>query len=119
MRQWISIGMADEVFRLRTSYEITTLMFRIAPCAGGVPVPCCALQLSILPIGDRPPSGRKGLSQNVGGVNLVDNSQREDVDGCAQSHVRIEGFDLVRRRRVYANDSWRRIRFGLPSKIQH
>src|ERR1041385_5053507 len=97
--------MPDKIFWLGTGNEIAALMFRIAPCAVRIPVPCSPLQLSVLPVGDRSPSSRKGFLQDVGCVDFVDNSRRQYVDGRAQSDVRVEGFNLVCRRRVYMNDS--------------
>src|SRR5205085_12414933 len=59
VRQRISIRMTNEVFQLRTPREVAALVCGIAPRTARVPVPSRALQFSILPIGDRPPSGRK------------------------------------------------------------
>src|SRR5437762_14157082 len=86
--------MTNEVSQLRTPREVAALVCGIAPRTARVPVPSRALQFSILPIGDRPPSGRKRFFQNVWRVDFVHNALGKYVNRAAESYIGIEGLDL-------------------------
>src|SRR5215475_3198869 len=83
------------------------------------PVPRSHAQLGVVAIRDWPPSGGQGLLNDVRGENPVDVDSREDVDGTAESAIRIEGVDRVSWRGVHAHRADAGVRLCLRNSTSH
>ena len=85
MGKGVTVGISNETGRGRRAGEVALLLAGVAPGAGGIPMPCLDLQVSVLAIGDWLPSGGENL---IGGCRvvqgLVDGVGGDAIDARAQ-----------------------------------
>jgi hypothetical protein len=58
-------------------------------------------QFGVVAVSNRSPTSRERLLNNVRRIDFIDAAAREDIDGTAESAVRIERIDGVSRRDVH------------------
>ena len=77
--------MADRIGGIGAAGEVTFLLFWITPSAAGIPVPGLDLQIGILAIGDRLPTGVENLLEDGIGEQVIRASGFQSIDTRAES----------------------------------
>src|SRR6185437_9679154 len=91
--QSVAIGISNELGRCRRAGEVAFLLARVAPGAGGIPMPGFHLKVSVLAISDRLPSGGENLLERCRVVqSSIDSIGGNAIDACANGFA---GYKVI------------------------
>src|ERR1700676_4431529 len=72
VRQRVSQAVADGCFQFGARREVPAAVPWIAPCSVLCPMPCRHTQFGVISVGDRPPTCREGLLNDMWRIYFVD-----------------------------------------------